>query len=159
MILRHFVTASVLALLGTACGRGSSVGEAPSAQEFVRQVNATPAAVVSASAAVFKDYGIPVATVDEPEGKLLSVPMSLAGNWGTRPAADRVSCASAGADTGSTAAGPGGKLVLEVEAKESRGGSTFSLKQRSEGAVGCVLQNDFVGEMLDAIETRATARR
>ena len=41
-------------------------------------MNATPAAVVSASAAVFKDYGIPVATVDEPEGKLLSVPMSLA---------------------------------------------------------------------------------
>ena len=158
MIQRHFMTASVLALLGTACGRGSAVGPAPSAQEFVRQVNATPAAVVIASAAAFKQYGIPVETADEPGGKLVSVPMPLAGTWGTRPAAERVSCAAAGADT-ATAAAPSGKLVLEIEAKESRGGSTVSLQGRSEGAGGCVLRTDFVSEMLDAIESRATATR
>jgi hypothetical protein len=159
MIHRCLVTASVLALLGTACSRGSAVGPAPSAQEFVRQVNATPTAVVSAAAAAFKDYGIPVATADEPGGKLLSVPMPLAGNWGPRPAADRVSCAAAGADTGASAAAPGGRMVLEIQAKESRGGSTVSLEGRSEGAGGCVLRSDFVNEMLEAIESRATASR
>jgi hypothetical protein len=49
--------------------------------------------------------------------------------------------------------------VLEIEAKESRGGSTVTLEGRSEGAGGCVLRTDFVNEMLDAIESRATASR
>jgi hypothetical protein len=158
MMQRHFVTVSALVLLGTACSRGSSVGPAPSAQEFVRQVNATPAAVVSASAAAFRQYGIPIATADEPGGKIVSVPMPLGGNWGTRPAAERVSCAAAGADT-ATAAAPSGKLLLEIEAKERRGGSTVTLEGRSEDAGGCVLRTEFVNELLDAIESRATTSR
>jgi hypothetical protein len=158
MINRCFVRAGMLALLVMACSRGSAVGPAPSEQEFVRAVNATPAAVVIAAAAAFKQYGIPIATADEPGGKLMSVPMPLAGNWGTRPATERVSCTAAGADT-LAAIAPSGRLVLEIEAEESRGGSAVTLEGRSEEARGCVLRSDFVNELLDAIESGATARR
>jgi hypothetical protein len=136
--------------LGAACSRGGPT-MAPSTQTFTRNIDATPSKVVEATTAVFAEHQIPVATTDQTNGKVESVPLDPNADWGNVPAAERVDCR-----TGSTG-DPNARLVLTMHVKRDNQRSVLSLDARRDGGESCVLKGPFMTELMDAIVARVAA--
>jgi hypothetical protein len=146
-----------------ACGTGRASMETGTArtpapaQEFSRPVAATTAKVVDAAVAVFGENGIPVATADQANGFVQSVPLDLQGNWGNVPVAERVNC------VGGVPA-PDQRVRLAVQVQSTATGSTVALQSlpvtpaKDRNAAGpCVLKSEFLTHLLDDIASRAGA--
>ena len=136
--------------LVAACNRGGPT-LAPTSQSFTRNVDATPSRVVDATTAIFAERMIPVATTDQTNGKVTSVPLDPNAEWGNVPAIDRVDC-GAGA-----AADPNSRLVLTMNVRRDNERSVLSLDAKRDGGASCVLRGPFMTELMDAIVARVAA--
>ncbi len=158
----------VLLLLSVvACGRGtaSAGGGGTEPQQFTRQIQATPAQVVSAAVATFAEYNIPVATANEVGGEVESSPVEIQGQWGYGPASDRINC---GSDAGGKPTADVGvsRLSLKIRARPSSNGSkvelnaegTHSPTEKGDPKTTCALTSKFITELLDSIDSKATNR-
>ncbi|MEO8200003.1 MAG: hypothetical protein ABI679_05715 [Gemmatimonadota bacterium] len=137
----------LVVVLAAGCGRGGP-SMAPDTQTFTRNVDATPSRVVEATTAVFAERHIGVATTDETNGKVVSVPLSPTGEWGDVPAEERVNCGAA------PAADPNSRLVLTMHVKRDNNRSSLSLDAKRDGGQSCVLKGPFMTELMDAIVAR-----
>jgi hypothetical protein len=133
-----------------ACNRGGPT-LAPNTQTFTRNVDATMSRVVEATTAIFAERMIPVATTDQTNGKVTSVPLDPNAEWGNVPSAERVDC-SAGA-----AADANSRLVLTMNVKRDNERSVLSLDAKRDGGASCVLRGPFMTELMDAIVARVAA--
>jgi predicted small lipoprotein YifL len=138
---------AMLVLLA-ACGNKGPTA-APDTQSFTRNVNATPSKVVEATTAVFADRRIPVASTDQTNGLVESIPLALNGEWGNVEADQRVDCRSI------TAADPNARLVLRLRVKQDDNQSALSLDAKRDGGESCVLRSPFMTELLDEIVAKA----
>jgi hypothetical protein len=125
---------------------------APSTQTFTRNVNATPSRVVEATTAIFAERMIPVATTDQTNGKVTSVPLDPNAEWGNVPASERVACNSIGG-----ASDPNSRLVLTMNVKRNNDSSVLSLDAKRDGGDSCVLRGPFMTDLMDAIIARVSA--
>ena len=142
--------AGLAVVMVAACGKkGPSM--APDTQTFTRNVDATPSRVVEATTAVFAERRIPVAITDQTNGKVESVPLDPAGDWGDVAADERVDCGAV------TAADPNARLVLRMNVKRDNDRSTLSLEAKRDGGQSCVLRGPFMTELMDAIVARVAA--
>ncbi|HEV8125985.1 MAG TPA: hypothetical protein VGP80_17190 [Gemmatimonadales bacterium] len=135
--------------LSAACSHGGPT-VAASTQTFTRNVDATPSKVVEATTAVFAERQIPVATTDQTNGKVESIPLDPNAEWGNVPATERVDC-------GAVAADPNARLVLTMHVKQDNNRSVVSLDAKRDGGASCVLRGPFMTELMDAIVARVAA--
>jgi hypothetical protein len=140
----------LVAALVAACNRGGPT-MAPSTQLFTRNVDATPSRVVDATTAIFAERQIPVASTDQTNGRVESVPLDPNGEWGNVPAIDRVDCRVG------SAADPNSRLVLTMNVKRDNERSVLSLGAKRDGGESCVLRGPFMTELMDAIVARVAA--
>jgi hypothetical protein len=138
---------AALTILAACAHNGPST--APDTQSFTRNVNATPAKVVEATTAVFADRRIPVASTNETNGLVESIPLSLSGDWGNADADEKVDCRAV------TAADPNARLVLTVRVKQDDNRSAVSLDAKRDGGESCVLRSPFLTALLDEIVAKA----
>jgi hypothetical protein len=120
-------------------------------QTFTRNVDATPARVVEATTAVFAERNIGVATTDQTNGRVVSIPLSPTGEWGDVAADQRVNCGAV------SAADPNSRLVLTMNVKRDNDRSALSLGAKRDGGESCVLRGPFMTELMDAIVARVAA--
>jgi hypothetical protein len=124
---------------------------APSTQTFTRSVDATMARVVQATTAIFAERMIPVASADQTNGRVTSVPLDPNAEWGNVPAAERVDCSSgAAADANS-------RLVLSMNVKRDNERSVLSLNAKRDGGTSCVLRGPFMTDLMAAIVARVAS--
>ena len=133
-----------------ACNRGGPT-TAASTQRFTRNVDATPSRVVDATTAIFAERMIPVATTDQTNGRVTSVPLDPNAEWGNVPAAERVDCGAAAASDANS------RLVLTMNVKRDNERSVLSLDAKRDGGASCVLRGPFMTELMDAIVARVAA--
>lgn len=136
--------------LAAACSHGGPT-TTPNTQTFTRNVDATPSRVVEATTALFAERRIPVATTDQTNGKVVSVPLDPNAEWGDTPADQRVDCRAV------NVADPNARLVLTMNAKRDGDRSVLSLDAKRDGGESCVLRGPFMTELMDAIVARVTA--
>lgn len=136
--------------LVAACSR-SGPTMAPSSQTFTRNVDATPSRVVEATTAIFAERMIPVATTDQTNGRVESVPLDPNAEWGNVPSTERVDCRVG------SAADPNSRLVLSMNVKRDNDRSVLSLGAKRDGGESCVLRGPFMTELMDAIVARVAA--
>jgi hypothetical protein len=149
MQARTIGSGAALAVL-IACAQGGPTA-APDTQSFTRNVNATPSKVVEATTAVFAARRIPVASTDQTNGRVESIPLSLTGEWGNVEADQRVDCRSV------TTVDPDARLVLRLHVKQDDNQSALSLDAKRDGGESCVLRSPFMTELLDEIVAKAGA--
>ncbi len=125
---------------------------APDTQSFTRNVDATPSRVVEATTAVFADRRIPVASTDQTNGVVKSIPLQLNGDWGNTDAEERVDCRAV------TAADPDARLVLTVRVKSDHNRSELTVDAKRDGGESCVLRGPFLTGLLDEIVARVATR-
>jgi hypothetical protein len=140
---------SIIVLLAACAPKGPTM--APSTQSFTRNVNAVPAKVVEAATAVFAERQIPVASADQTNGKVQSVPLAPNGEWGNVSADQRVDCGAV------AAADSNARLVLTVHVKQENNRSALSLDAKRDGGQSCVLKGPFMTDLLDEIVAKAGA--
>ena len=134
-------------LLVAACGqRGPST--TPDTQSFTRNVDATPSRVVEAATAVFADRQIPVASTDQTNGTVISVPLDPRADWGNVAADQRVDCRAV------VTADPDARLVLTMRVKQEDSRSVLSLDAKRDGGESCVLRGPFMSGIMDDIIAR-----
>jgi hypothetical protein len=150
MTVRHTLTAGLTLCLTAGCGLSGGPNTTPDTQSFTRSINATPSRVVEATVAVFAERGITVATSDQTEGEVVSVPLNPTGQWGNMEPIQRVSC-----DNGQFP-DPDSRLILTVKVQGEASRSVMSLDANHEGDTACVLSNAFLTDLMDAIAERAT---
>ena len=124
---------------------------APDTQMFTRNIDATPSKVVEATTAIFAERQIPVASTDQTNGRVESIPLSPSAEWGNVPADQRVDCGAA------PAADPNSRLVLTMNVKRDDDRSVLSLGAKRNGNQSCVLKGPFMTELMDAIIARVAA--
>ncbi len=153
MRISHITLPLALAV-GAGCSSGAvTTASAPTTQKFTREVNATPARVVQSAVQVFSRYGIPVASADEPNGSVQSLPVDLRGS-ALRAGApgDRVNCSAASSDT---VIGPV-MAIFQVNARTQNNRSIISLEaQRDDKDRACTVKTTFVTGLLDDIAKAA----
>lgn len=133
--------------LVAACNRGGPT-MAPSTQTFTRNIDAIPSRVVEAATAIFAERMIPVASTDQTNGKVTSVPLDPNAEWGNVPAAERVACSTGAVSD------PNARLVLTMSVKRDNDRSVVSLDAKRDGGTSCVLRGPFMTELMDAIVAR-----
>ncbi|MEP7325661.1 MAG: hypothetical protein ABI836_06925 [Gemmatimonadota bacterium] len=137
-------------VFGAACGqKGPSM--APDTQTFTRNVDAMPSRVVEATTAVFAERQIGVATTDQTNGKVESVPLDPMAEWGGMSADQRVNCSAV------AAADPNSRLVLTMHVKRDGDRSVLTLDAKRDGGESCVLRGPFMTELMDAIVAKVNA--
>ena len=135
-------------VLATACSSGTvTTATSPTTQTFSRDVDATPAMVVTSTVKVFGDHHIPIAVADQPSGTVRSAPVNLREVL-IGPPDERVTCTSAAAaDTVGAV-----MVVLEVKAKGSGNESVVDLNaQRDNQTRACVVHSSVAAALLDEI--------
>lgn len=135
-------------VLATACSSGTvTTATSPTTQTFSREVDATPAVVVTSTVKVFGDHHIPIAVADQPSGTVRSVPVNLREVL-IGPPDERVTCTSpAAADTAGAV-----MVVFEVKAKQNENRSVVQLDaQRDNHNRACVVRSSVATELLDEI--------
>lgn len=136
----------------------AETGALPATQQFTRQVTATSAAVVQAAVATFGDLGIPVATANEPEGEVRTVPVTLRNTTAYGKTDERINCPAgdslaAGADTA------GIRVAFDLKVKPVRDGSIVTLDARRDNTASrCVVRAAFVSQVLDRIAAKVSGR-
>lgn len=138
-----------VALLAACSHSGPTM--APATQTFTRNVDATPSRVVEATTSVFAERGIGVATTDQTNGKVESIPLDPKAEWGNVPADQRVNCDAV------SAADPNARLVLTMHVKRDNDRSVLSLDAKRDGGASCVMRGPFLTELMDAIIARVAA--
>jgi hypothetical protein len=106
---------------------------------------------VEAATAVFAERRIPVASTDQTNGRVESIPLAPSGEWGNIAADQRVDCRSV------TAADPNARLVLRLQVKQDNNQSALSLDAKRDGGESCVLRSPFMTDLLDEIVAKAGA--
>jgi hypothetical protein len=147
----RFLGFGLAVALVAACNRGGPT-TAPTTQTFTRNVDATPSRVVEATTAIFAERMIPVASADQTNGKVTSVPLDPNAEWGNVASTERVDC-STGA-----AADPNARLVLTMNVKRDKERSVLSIEAKRDGGASCVLRGPFMTGLMDAIVARVAAR-
>lgn len=122
---------------------------APDTQTFTRNVNATPSKVVEAATAVFAERRIPVASTDQTNGIVESIPLAMTGDWGNVAADQRADCRTV------AVADPDARVILSVHVKQDDNRSALSLEAKRDGGESCVLRGPFMTGLLDAIVARS----
>ena len=140
----------MIVALGAACSKGGP-SLAPSTQTFTRNVDATPSRVVEATTAIFAERGIGVASTDQTNGKVESIPLDPKADWGNVAADQRVDCGAV------AMADPNSRLVLTMNVKRDNDRSVLSLGAKRDGGESCVLRGPFMTELMDAIVARVAA--
>ncbi len=134
-------------MLAAGCARnGPSM--AADTQTFTRNVDATPSRVVEATTAVFAERSIPVASADQTNGRVTSVPLDLKGSWGNMSADERTDCGAV------TMADANARMVLTMHVKQDKNQSVISLEAKRDGGQSCVLRGPFMTQILDDIVAR-----